>query len=104
MNFEEAKDYLDWTIGLHGIWITFANEQGSTSRATYLPDFAEAKGNDPVKTIDALLRKGGFQGTITEDLRKSIKLTRYQSQRVTVTYDEYKEAIIANFCAIQVPK
>lgn len=103
-NFEEAKDYLDWTIGLHGIWITFLNEKGSMSRATYLPDFAAARGNDPVKTIDALLRKGGYQGTITEDFRKSIKLTRYQTHKVTVTYEEYKKAIIDSFCAIQVPQ
>lgn len=31
---------------------------------------------DQIQTIDSLLRKGGFKAPITNDFRKTIKLTR----------------------------
>lgn len=46
-------------------------------------------GWDRVQTIDSLLRKGGYKGTISNDVRRSIKLTRYQSEKMTVSYQEY---------------
>ena len=49
-------------------------------------------GWDRVQTIDSLLRKGGFKGTITNDFRRSIKLTRYQSEKISVSYNEYSAA------------
>lgn len=88
-NFEDGADYLDWVVGVHGIRIEFINEKGHKRTATYLPDVASEQGWDHVQTIDSLLRKGGFRATITQDLRKSIKLTRYQSERITVTYQDY---------------
>lgn len=103
IKFEEADNYLDWTIGTHGIRITFPNEEGSTSSATYLPDFAAGRG-DRVETIDALLRKGGFRGTITQQLRNAIKLTRYQTHKVTVTHDEYKKWIIDTSSSVKIPQ
>lgn len=42
-----------------------------------------------MRTIDALSRKAGCRRRITEELRKSIELTRYRSDRVIVSYDEY---------------
>lgn len=44
-----------------------------------------------MQTIDSLLRKGGYKGIITSDYRKTIKLTRYQSEKVFASYQEYKE-------------
>jgi len=41
------------------------------------------------ETIDSLMRKAGYQGTITESLRKKIKVTRYQSTLCTMHYGEY---------------
>jgi hypothetical protein len=35
------------------------------------------------------MRKAGYQGTITESLRKKIKVTRYQSTLCTMHYGEY---------------
>jgi hypothetical protein len=35
------------------------------------------------------MRKAGYQGTITESLRKKIKVTRYQSTLYTMHYGEY---------------
>lgn len=43
-NFEDADNYLDWTIGVHGIRIEFLNERGSKRSATYLPKVASEQG------------------------------------------------------------
>ena len=43
-----------------------------------------------VQTIDALLQKGGFRGTPTEETRRSIvKVERYQSEKVNASHSEY---------------
>ena len=42
-----------------------------------------------MQTIDSLLKKGGYRGQITEDVRQTIKLTRYQSEKLSISYDEY---------------
>ena len=41
--------------------------------------------------MDSLLRKGGFKGIITDEIRRSIRLTKYQSEKITVSYQEYKD-------------
>ncbi len=46
-------------------------------------------GWDRIQTIDSLLRKGGFKGMVTPDVRRSIKLVRYQSEKVSVSWQEY---------------
>ncbi|KXS17954.1 hypothetical protein M427DRAFT_54178 [Gonapodya prolifera JEL478] len=91
-NFEPAEDYLDWEVGQHGIWIEFRNEvSGGKTTATYLPEVAEEQGWTKLEAIDSLLRKGGHQGRISEKLRKSIKLTRYRSEKHEITYQEYQK-------------
>lgn len=42
-----------------------------------------------VEAIDSLMRKAGYNGTITEYLRKRIKLTRYQSTIFSMHYSDY---------------
>jgi len=88
-HFEDGDDFLDWVIGVHGIRIEFTTEKGSKRTATYLPEVAPEQGWDQIQTIDSLLRKGGYKGPITMDVRKSIRLTRYQSEKLTVSYQEY---------------
>ncbi|GIX86308.1 AMME syndrome candidate gene 1 protein homolog [Caerostris darwini] len=90
-HFEDGEDYMDWEIGIHGIRIEYTTEKGSKRTATYLPEVAPEQGWDRVQTIDSLLRKGGYKGTISNEVRKSIRLTRYQSEKLTVSYPEYKE-------------
>nr|XP_025033788.1 AMME syndrome candidate gene 1 protein isoform X3 [Pelodiscus sinensis] len=75
-NFEDVCDYLDWEVGVHGIRIEFINEKGSKRTATYLPEVAKEQGWDHIQTIDSLLRKGGYKAPITNEFRKTIKLTR----------------------------
>jgi len=88
-HFEDGNDYLDWTVGIHGIRIEFHNERGYKRTATYLPEVAPEQGWNQTQTIDSLLRKGGLKGQITPDVRAGIKLTRYQSEKVTVAYQDY---------------
>uniref|UniRef100_A0AAV2JCQ7 AMMECR1 domain-containing protein n=1 Tax=Knipowitschia caucasica TaxID=637954 RepID=A0AAV2JCQ7_KNICA len=88
-NFEDVGDYLDWEVGVHGIRIEFFNEKGSKRTATYLPEVAKEQGWDHIQTIDSLLRKGGYKAPITNDFRKTIKLTRYRSEKMTMAYAEY---------------
>ena len=43
-HFEDAADYLDWEIGVHGIRIEFYTERGVKKTATYLPEVAQEQG------------------------------------------------------------
>jgi len=88
-HFEDGDDYLDWEVGVHGIRIEFINEKGNKRTATYLPEVASEQGWDQLQTIDSLLRKGGYKSVISNEVRRSIKLTRYQSEKITVTYQDY---------------
>ncbi|KZS97572.1 hypothetical protein SISNIDRAFT_405874 [Sistotremastrum niveocremeum HHB9708] len=118
-NFEDASTYLDWTIGVHGIYISFPHpstiptltSSGSSTpsplsssaslpstrfnfrkrnlTATYLPDVIPEQGWTKVEAVDSAIRKAGWDGRITEDLRRNVKLRRYQSQLCNVTWDEF---------------
>ncbi|CAF0794747.1 unnamed protein product [Adineta ricciae] len=87
--FEPCSHYSDWVIGLHGIRIEFLNERGSRRSATYLPEVAHEQGWNHVQTLDSLLRKGGYKAPITSDMRKSVQVTRYQSEKLTLHYNDY---------------
>ncbi|VDL40856.1 unnamed protein product [Hymenolepis diminuta] len=89
IDFEDAADYKDWEIGVHGIRIEFVTERGSQRSATYLPEVAVEQGWNHEETIDSLLRKGGYRGTITESVRSSVHLTRYKSDKIQVHASEY---------------
>jgi AMMECR1 domain-containing protein len=60
-----------------------------TWSATYLPDVAMQEGWSKVKTIDSLIRKTGYEGCITDDLRNSLEVTRYESSVTKMTFQEY---------------
>eukprot|EP01147_Barroeca_monosierra_P006144 gene6144-9193_t len=90
-NFEHASNAFEWEIGTHGIWIEFANEAGRKRTATFLPEVMPEQGWTKSETLHALLRKGGYRSPITDDFLCQIKLTRYQSEKVSLTYDEWKE-------------
>ncbi|KAI1315329.1 AMME chromosomal region protein 1-like [Mortierella claussenii] len=92
INFEKGANYLDWEVGTHGIWIEFRDANGRKRTATYLPEVAKEQGWTKQKAIDSLLRKGGYRGTITEEVLTAIILTRYQSQKANATYQEYLDS------------
>jgi len=97
-HFEEARDYRDWQIGTHGIRIEFFNERGNKRTATYLPEVAPEQGWDHEKTIDSLLRKGGYKGSNTAEVRRSLKIVRYQSEKVEVAYSDYLRHVSGKHC------
>eukprot|EP00095_Tigriopus_kingsejongensis_P002894 maker-scaffold513_size150706-snap-gene-0.22 protein:Tk02894 transcript:maker-scaffold513_size150706-snap-gene-0.22-mRNA-1 annotation:"conserved hypothetical protein" len=83
-HFEDGSDFLDWEIGIHGIRIEFYAERGGKKRtATYLPEVPPEQGWDKVQTIDSLLRKGGYKGAVTPEVRRSLRLVRYQSEKIS---------------------
>ncbi|EIM85546.1 uncharacterized protein STEHIDRAFT_99133 [Stereum hirsutum FP-91666 SS1] len=118
-DFEDADSYLDWSIGTHGISISFPHPSTlpvSTSSssspsplssaasllstaspykpafsATYLPEIAPEQGWDKIETVDSAIRKAGWSGRITEDLRRSVRVRRYQSRKCTRSWEEYVE-------------
>ena len=57
--------------------------------ATFLPKVPGAQGWDKVQTIDSLLRKGGHKGAVTPELRRGVRLVRYQSELLSCTYQDY---------------
>jgi hypothetical protein len=130
-DFEDATSYLDWTIGTHGIQISFtppstsptasdapsplssaisllsrpltslsSSSHGSSSSpfaavsrrtlsATYLPEVAPDQGWEHIDAIDSAIRKAGWNGRISEDLRRSMRVRRYQSRKCVVGWDEF---------------
>lgn len=60
-----------------------------TFSATYLPQIAPEQGWDKIETIDSAIYKAGWTGRVTEDIRRSITLRRYQSSKCSVTWEEY---------------
>jgi len=62
---------------------------GRPMRIPFLSMFAWVSGWTTLEAIDSLIRKAGYNSRITDSLRKSIKLTRYQSTLFTMHYGEY---------------
>lgn len=89
VNFEDAKDVYDWEIGKHGIQIEFNMDR--YYRATYLPQVAVEQKWDKKTTLEYLINKSGYYGDLEEVVDK-IKLRRYQSIKVNMTYEEYIKA------------
>ncbi len=89
VNFEQAADYSDWIVGKHGIQIEFSDSSSVGRSATYLPDVAKEQGWTIEETIAELVQKAGYRGALTQRLKSSIKLTRYQSSKASLTYAEY---------------
>lgn len=114
-DFEDASSYLDWTLGVHGIYISFPQPVATASSeapsplgsstslptrstlgkhtytATFLPEVAPEQGWDKIETVDNAIRKAGWNGRITEDVRRSLKLRRYQSRKCSVSWEEYAQ-------------
>ena len=86
INFEDAKDCYDWEVGKHGIQIFF--EENGNYSATFLPEVPIEHKMDKITTLQHLIRKAGYWGKL-EDVDKKIKLRRYQSIKLFMTYEEY---------------
>lgn len=71
--FEKAAGWQDWAVGTHGIIIHFTDPEARVRRtATFLPDVAPEQGWDRQAAIDALVRKAGYSGPMSELLSSSV--------------------------------
>lgn len=61
-----------------------------TLHATFLPEVATAQGWSKVEAVDAAMRKGGFKGVVSDEMRRGARVSRYQSRKVKVTWDEWQ--------------
>lgn len=59
--------------------------------ATYLPDVAKEQGWTKVEAVDSCIEKAGYRGEIGEEVRRSCRVYRYQSEKVEVGYKEWVE-------------
>lgn len=88
-NFEPAAHALDWTLGTHGLRISFVHH-GRRHGATYLPDVAREQGWTKEETLISLMRKAGWSGR-REDWRKiDLSVVRYQGLKVSLEYGEWR--------------
>jgi AMME syndrome candidate gene 1 protein len=88
VNYEEGRGWDDWTPGTHGIIIDFA-VGGVSYSATYLPEVAPEQGWGVSEAVASLIRKAGCHKPLPPAAWAGIRLTRYQSSKATLTYDEY---------------
>ena len=88
-NFTQGQGCYDWEIGVHGLTIEFSDQLQKKMKATYLPEVALEQGWNREETINSLLKKGGLRGPVTQQVLDSISLTRYQTEKIRVTYREY---------------
>lgn len=92
INFSSpTKDPMDWTIGTHGIRISFTYH-GRRLGATYLPDVALEQGWTKEEAIVSLMRKAGWSGK-KDEWRKvlGLELVRYEGKKVSLDYKEWQE-------------
>uniref|UniRef100_H2Z1U1 AMMECR1 domain-containing protein n=1 Tax=Ciona savignyi TaxID=51511 RepID=H2Z1U1_CIOSA len=90
--FEDCVDCYDWKVGIHGIRIEFLNERGHHKTATYLPEVSKEQGWNEQQTVENLLRKGGYRSDISPQFLATIRTKRYQSEKLTVSYQDYVNA------------
>ena len=60
-DFEPCQDAMDWTLGQHGLRISF-NYRNRRHGATYLPDVAVEQGWTKEETLESLMKKAGWDG------------------------------------------
>ena len=88
--FEEGREWHDWTVGVHGIVLSFVDPEARRQRsATYLPEVAREQGWNQREAVDSLMRKAGYGGPLSDALRASASVTRYQSSKAALDFEAY---------------
>ena len=87
-----ANNPLDWSLGRHGIHITF-HHSGRRYSGTYLPEVAPAQGWSKEEAIESLIRKAGYRGKVNpgDDLWRSIQLQVYESVKTKKNWAQYQK-------------
>lgn len=89
-DFEPARDWRDWKVGVHGIRIELATGYRKY-HATFLPSVAAEYDWDHEQTLRQLLIKSGFRSPVADlDSLIGLSVTRYQSNSFTMSFDEFE--------------
>lgn len=86
--FERADDVYDWTVGVHGIILEFGNGRFS---ATYLPEVCYEHAWSKQYCVQSLAEKAGFSGRLEGHMMEEAVVTRYQSTKAEMTFEEYQQ-------------
>ncbi|KAL9946968.1 hypothetical protein D7B24_000775 [Verticillium nonalfalfae] len=89
-DFEDCEGAMDWTLGVHGLRISFA-AKGRRYGATYLPDVAVEQEWTKEETLVSLMRKAGWTGRKDTWQDVELKVVRYQGKKESLEYEEYKK-------------
>ena len=88
-DFEDCDDADDWTLGVHGLRISFVYH-GRRHGATYLPDVATEQGWTKEETLVSLMRKAGWMGRRDRWREVEVDCVRYQGKKESLEFAEYK--------------
>lgn len=88
--YEVAEHPEDWEVGVHGIILEFS-AGGRDFSATYLPEVCSEQGWTRKEALLSLSRKAGWHKS-SPPPTSTMRVTRYQSSKHTVTYAEWKAA------------
>ncbi|KAL2800741.1 AMMECR1 domain-containing protein [Aspergillus keveii] len=109
--FEPCTNALDWTLGVHGIRISFIH-RGRRYGATYLPDVPVEQGWTKEETVKSLMHKAGWDGPSDSHTRRFLRgsssgehsnstkpwdqvsdfrTVKYQGLKSSATYAEWQE-------------
>lgn len=90
-DFTPISDPFNWTIGTHGLRISFTYHTRRYN-ATYLPNVAEEQGWNREETVVSLMRKAGWTGRSSEWKKVGdLKVVRYEGKKASVGYEEWRE-------------
>ena len=89
-HFVHGQDIDDWILGEHGVILEF-EERKRRYKATFLPEVPLEQHWSKEDTIHALIAKSGYKGTITEELLEGVALTKYSTEKATMSYAQYRE-------------
>lgn len=89
-DFEPISSPLDWTIGTHGLRISFTYH-GRRYGSTYLPDVAREQGWTKEETMVSLMRKAGWSGRKDDWRKVGLNVVRYQGRQVKLRFSEWEE-------------
>lgn len=88
--FEKASSVYDWDVGVHGIILEL--EYGRYS-ATYLPEVCREQGWSKEHCVRSLAEKAGFRKELDDDVLETAVVTRYQSTKAELVFEEYLELL-----------
>ncbi|CAI6338419.1 unnamed protein product [Periconia digitata] len=89
-DFESISDPMDWTLGVHGLRISFEYKNRRYG-STYLPDVAREQGWTKTETIVSLMRKAGWSGRSSTWDQVDLKVVRYQGRQAKLDYTVWEQ-------------